>query len=157
MIYRSSLWQSEHWANFRNCEYQCAHTHTQTHLPGMTIVVVLSRVIPLSDFNVALGYNLSRPKQVLATHPRSHSPCTYTQTHTHKPCFFLGFSRCFAACICVTDTAYVLCVYVSCIQKCSSAVQRQVQREGHMTHTLTHKHNVAPAIGPKCKTYWLRE
>lgn len=54
----------------------------------MTIVVALSQVIPLSDFNVALGYDLSRPEQVLATHPRSRWPARTnrrTRTYTHTP------------------------------------------------------------------------
>ena len=54
----------------------------------MTIMVALSQVIPLSDFNVALGYNLSRPKQVLLTHPRTRSPArTHRRARTHTPCF----------------------------------------------------------------------
>lgn len=50
----------------------------------MTIMVVLSQVIPLSDFNVALGYNLPHPKQVLATHPRTRFPArTHGRAHTY--------------------------------------------------------------------------
>lgn len=80
----------------------------------MTIMVALSQVIPLSDFNVALGYNLSHPKQVLPRHPRTHLlGHTHARTHTM---FFFSFSRCSAVCICVTDTAYV-CVFTSHLSK----------------------------------------
>lgn len=141
MICRSSLWPSGHWANFRNCEY----THTQTrktHLPDMTIVVALSRVIPLRDFNVALGYNLSHPKQVLATHPRSRSPArTHRRTCTHTSRVFPPLQQMF--CSAPMCHRYSVCVrvYISCIQKCFSAVQRQVQDENmwllNRKHTLS--------------------
>lgn len=84
----------------------------------MTIMVALSQVIPLSDFNVALGYNLPRPKQVLATHPRTHLPAhTHRHAHTYTQTLFsLSFSRCSTVCICVTDTAYV-CLFTSHVSK----------------------------------------
>ena len=97
----------------------CICTHIHENTPAcMTIMVALSQVIPLSDFNVALGYNLSRPKQVLATHPRSRLPahkhrCTRTYT---QAVIFLCFSRCFVACIWVTDTVYVY-VFTSRVSK----------------------------------------
>lgn len=162
MICRSSLWPSGHWANFRNCEYTHAQTYTKTHLPDMTIVVALSQVIPLSDFNVALGYDLSRPKQVLATHPRTRSPArTHTETYTHihtKPCFPSAFSRCSTACICVTDTAYV-CVFTSHVSK--NVFQLCNGRCNMRTYDLplTHKHTLSlhqihTHLHTKSETYW---
>lgn len=90
------------------------HTHTKTHLPGMTIMVALSQVIPLSDFNVALGYNLSHPQQVLPAHIRTHlSAHTHShmhaqarkRTHTHTQCFSSA------------STDVPQCAYVSQIQR----------------------------------------
>ena len=56
----------------------------------------------------------------------------HTDAHarTHTPTMFSpGFSRCSAVCICVTDTGVCVRVYISCVQKCFSAVQWQVQHE----------------------------
>lgn len=120
------------------------HTHTRkTHLPNMTIVVALSQVIPLSDFNVALGYDLSRPEQVLATHPRSRWPARThrrTRTYTHTNRVFPPLQQMFRCVhMCHTDTSVCVRVYISCVQKCFSAVQWQVQ---HEEIGLAHKHTV---------------
>lgn len=106
MTCRSSLWPSGHWANFRNCEY--IHIGRNTHLPDMTIMVALSWIIPLSDFNVALGYNLSRSKQVLDTHPRS-------RLHIHTKTVFTQLQQMFHSMhMCHRYSAYVcVCVLTS--------------------------------------------
>lgn len=57
----------------------------------MTIMVVLSQIILLSNFNAALGYDLSHHKQVLLKHPRTHlHACTHTHVHARTKCFLLA-------------------------------------------------------------------
>lgn len=110
----------------------------------MTIMVALSQVIPLSDFNVALGYNLSHPQQVLPAHIRTHlSAHTHShmhaqaRKHTHTHNVFLQLQQMFRSVHMCHRYSVCVRVYISFIQKSFSAVQRQVQHEDILYNLLT--------------------
>lgn len=155
MISRSFLWPSGRWANFRNCESAPKHTCTQTHLPDM-IMVALSQVIPLSDFNVALGYNLSRLKQVLPTPP---TPPPHTHTHwsacMHTK-FFSTSADVSSVNVCQRASA---CLHLIYPKKKKNAFQLCNGRCNMRTSdcTLAHKHTIKknhPQAYAKSKTRW---
>lgn len=148
-ICRSFLWPSGHWANFRNCESTHTHTlsHTHTNPPAWHDYhgcFIPSN--PVKCFNVALGYNLSRLKQVLPRIPRHKH--THTRTHTQTrwsarmhTVFFFSFNRC-SQCECVSACECVFTSHLSKKKKCFSAVQWQVQHEDIWLHSCSQTHHL---------------
>lgn len=139
-ICRSFLWPSGHWANFRNCEHSHTLSHTHTNPPAWHDYhgcFIPSN--PVKCFNVALGYNLSRLKQVLPRIPRHKHTHTHMLVCTYAHSVFLQLQQMFAVWMCVSVRVRV---YISFIQK--NAFQLCNGRCNMRTSdsTLAHKHTI---------------